>query len=60
MPNLGKVGLLTDAVKPRYEELGLMQFAGLPSDGEIDWAEMQKPLPGYAHVDAGAAAAAAE
>jgi hypothetical protein len=55
MPNLSKVGLLTDAVKPMYEELGLMQFAGLPSDGEIDWADMQKPLPGYV-----AAAAAAE
>jgi hypothetical protein len=47
MPNLQKVGLLTDAVRPLYEELGLMQFAGLPNDGEIDWADFAKPLPGY-------------
>jgi hypothetical protein len=45
MPNLNKVGLLTDDVKPRYEELGLLQFAGLPSDGEIDWAVLSQPLP---------------
>ena len=38
MPNLNKVGLLTQAVQPKYEELGLMQFAGLPNDGDIDWA----------------------
>jgi hypothetical protein len=47
MPNLNKVGLLTEAVQPKYEELGLMQFAGLPNDGEIDWADLGKPLPGY-------------
>lgn len=44
MPNLKKVGLLTDAVIPRYEELGLMDFAGLPNDGDIDWAELEAPL----------------
>ncbi len=47
MPNLNKVGLLTAAVRPKYEELGLMAFAGLPNDGEINWAEFDKPLPGY-------------
>jgi hypothetical protein len=45
MPNLNKVGLLSEAVQPKYEELGLMQFAGLPNDGDIDWAELSKPLP---------------
>jgi len=45
MPNLHRVGLLTDAVKPQYEELGLLQFAGLPSDGDIDWAAMEAPMP---------------
>jgi hypothetical protein len=44
MPNLNKVGLLTDSVKPLYEELGLMQFAGLGHDGEIDWAALEAPL----------------
>ncbi|HKU43046.1 MAG TPA: ferritin-like domain-containing protein [Polyangiales bacterium] len=47
MPNLNKVGLLTPSVAPKYEELGLMQFAGLPSDAEIDWADLAKPLPSY-------------
>lgn len=47
MPNLNRVGLLTEAVAPKYEELGLMQFAGLPSDGDIDWADLGKPLPNY-------------
>jgi hypothetical protein len=47
MPNLNKVGLLTERVKPLYDALGLMQFAELPNDGEIDWAELGKPLPGY-------------
>jgi P-aminobenzoate N-oxygenase AurF len=47
MPNLNKVGLLPPSVHAKYDELGLMQFAGLPSDGEIDWAQMSQPLPGY-------------
>ena len=47
MPNLNKVGLLTEAVKPLYEQLGLMQFAGLPDDGQIDWAALEAPLPSY-------------
>jgi hypothetical protein len=47
MPNLNKVGLLTEGVKPLYEQLGLMQFAGLPNDGDIDWAALEAPLPGY-------------
>jgi hypothetical protein len=47
MPNLNKVGLLPESVHAKYDELGLMQFAGLPSDAEINWAELAKPLPGY-------------
>lgn len=45
MPNLSKVGLLTEAVVPRYEELGLMEFAALPTDGDIDWTTLEAPLP---------------
>jgi hypothetical protein len=59
MPNLNRVGLLTDRVKPLYEELGLLQFAALPSDGEIDWATMEAPLP-YAAAGSANAAVAAE
>ena len=47
MPNLNKVGLLPESVRDKYDELGLLQFAGLPSDGDIDWADLSKPLPGY-------------
>jgi len=47
MPNLNKVGLLPESVHAKYDELGLMQFAGLPSDGDIDWAALSQPLPGY-------------
>jgi hypothetical protein len=47
MPNLNKVGLLTERVKPLYDQLGLMQFAGLPDDGQIDWAALEAPLPKY-------------
>ena len=47
MPNLQKVGLLPESVHARYEELGLMQFASLPNDGDIDWANLSQPLPGY-------------
>lgn len=45
MPNLQKVGLLTDAVRPKYEELGLLELATLQHDGEIDWAALARPLP---------------
>lgn len=47
MPNLKKVGLITDAVRPLYEKLGVLELEHLGHDGEIDWAEMSKPLPLY-------------
>ena len=45
MPNLHKVGLLSESVVPLYEQLGLMQLAGLPHDGDIEWAQLEAPLP---------------
>jgi hypothetical protein len=45
MPNLQRVGLLTEQVKPQYEALGLLQFAALPSDADIDWASLEAPMP---------------
>lgn len=44
MPNLKKVGLLTDAVRPLYEQLGILDLEHLQHDGEIDWAELGKPI----------------
>jgi hypothetical protein len=31
-------------VRPRFEELGILQFENLVDDGEVDWAELSKPL----------------
>ncbi len=44
MPNLKKIGLLTDKVLPLYEKLNLTSYIESESDFEIDWAELNKPL----------------
>ena len=44
VPNLKRIGLLTDKVRPKFEELGLLQFENLVDDGEVDWAELSRPL----------------
>jgi hypothetical protein len=48
IPNLKKVGLITDAVRPLYEELGVLQYENLVDDGQIDWAKLEEALPEYA------------
>ena len=45
IPNLKRVGLLTEAIRPKFEELGVLEFENLAGDGLIDWAELEKPLP---------------
>ncbi len=47
MPNLRKVGLITESVRPKYEALGVLQFENLVDDGVIDWAQLEAPLPTY-------------
>ena len=44
MPNLKRIGLLTDNVKPLWDELGVLDLQDLPSDGRINWDELSKPL----------------
>ena len=44
MPNLLRIGLLTDSVKEKFDDLGILEFASLPSDGDIDWADLSRPL----------------
>ena len=44
IPNLSRIGLITDSVKPKYEELGILEFETLTNDGEINWSEMSRPL----------------
>ncbi|ASK33802.1 diiron oxygenase [Alloalcanivorax mobilis] len=44
VPNLKRIGLLTEAVRPRFESLGILQFEHLGDDGQVDWAELSRPL----------------
>lgn len=44
IPNLKRIGLLTESVKPKFEEMGVLDFVELPDDGDIDWAELSKPM----------------
>ncbi len=51
MPNLKKIGLLTDKVMPLYEKLNLTSYIEAESDFEIDWAELNKPLETSKEID---------
>ena len=44
IPNLKRIGLLTEKIRPRFDELGLLAFETLPDDGAIDWEELSRPL----------------
>ena len=44
MPNLRRIGLLTDSVRPMFEKLGMLEYEHLKDDGDIDWAELSRPL----------------
>ena len=45
IPNLKRVGLLTDRIRSRFEELGVLEFENLRHDGLIDWTALEAPLP---------------
>ena len=51
MPNLKKIGLLTDKVMPLYDKLNLTSYIESESDFEIDWAELNKPLETTEEID---------
>ena len=44
IPNLSRIGLLTEKVRPKFEALGLLEYENAPDDFECDWAELKKPL----------------
>ena len=44
MPNLKRIGLLTEKTQEKYEEMDILQFQDLEDDKVIDWDEMSKPL----------------
>ena len=50
MPNLSRIGLLTDKVRPKFEALGLLEFEHAPDDFECDWDEMEKPLEKFGEI----------
>ena len=47
IPNLSRIGLLTDEFRGKYEALGVLQFESLGSDADIDWADLSRPLDTY-------------
>ena len=51
MPNLKRIGLLTDKVLPLYEKLNLTSYMDANSEFEIDWAELNKPLESSEEID---------
>ena len=44
MPNLKRIGLLPNELKPEYEKLGVLGYADGDSDYETSWIELSKPL----------------
>ena len=44
IPNLKRIGLLTENVREKYEQLGILQFENLVDDGVIDWNDLERPL----------------
>ena len=44
IPNLKRIGLLTDRVRPKFEEMGVLDFEDLATDGDIDWRALERPL----------------
>ncbi|MFT3728121.1 MAG: ferritin-like domain-containing protein [Terricaulis sp.] len=45
VPNLKRVGLLTERVRPKYDALGALKYENLAGDVLIDWAAMERPMP---------------
>ena len=50
IPNLSRIGLLTDTVRPKFQALGLLEYEHAPDDFECDWAEMKKPLEKFGQI----------
>jgi hypothetical protein len=44
IPNVKKIGLLLDNVRPLYEQIGAMQYEELPDATAIDWVAASKPF----------------
>ena len=42
--SLSRIGLITEKVRPLYEELGVLEYESWPTDGDIDWVSLKQPL----------------
>ena len=51
MPNLKRIGLLTDKVLPLYDKLNLTSYMDADGEFEIEWAELNKPLETSSEID---------
>ena len=34
----------TDKVRPKFEELGILEYETMSDDGDIDWMKLERPL----------------
>ena len=44
MPNLKRIGLVTEKTQEKYAEMDILQFQDLEDHGNIDWDELSQPL----------------
>ena len=44
IPNLARIGLMTEEIRPKFEELGILEYENLATDGDIDWSALERPL----------------
>ncbi len=44
IPNLKRIGLMTDKIRPKFEEMGILDYEDLRDDYDIDWQAMERPL----------------
>ena len=44
IPNLKRIGLLTERIRPKFEAMGVLDFEHLATDGDIDWRALEQPL----------------
>jgi hypothetical protein len=44
VPNLKRIGLLTPEARLKFEEMDILQYENMANDGDIDWADLSRPL----------------
>jgi len=44
VPNLKRIGLLTPEVRVKFEAMDILQYEDMANDGDIDWADLSRPL----------------